>query len=298
MVLFLIAVVALAMKAANLARQSRTLRHKLLEAPIQGGQSIDVCRELLRKLPGTDHPLSSTYLVARLRAALVFVQRREAIELLDDELKSLAARDRRQMFASYWQIGLVLGLLPLASAASALSLASQASVELAIESLQWSLGFVGTLLVIQFAVLRCDCLLLRSVDKRVDEELLNRFQRLSAVSDPQVLAVRRMADAVVQVTDRLVQRQVELWQSTIEAAQAQWDHRAGMSLEQTEATIERVLERYSAELAARLAATELNGRDPRFLTDDSPDSPAIISIGSARDQRSHRRFNRAENKAA
>ncbi len=63
-----------------------------------------------------------------------------------------------------------------------------------------------------FFVDRGQDMLLEEVDRRVEEDLLGRFPQLPAGGDGQLTAVRRMAEIVLQASERLVQRQAELWQ--------------------------------------------------------------------------------------
>lgn len=266
--LLAIGMAALTIKTIHLLRQWKSLHSETLDPPVAGGQSIDVCPELLRQLPCPPHAACQTYLTGRLREALMFVQRRGSAEQLDGELRSLAARDRRRMIASYALPWLMLALLPLASGSGWLALASRDGAA-ASEALQWGLAFWATLLAINAAVLRCEWLLLERVDDGVARQLLGRFLRLSAGNDPQVLAVRRMADAVVQVTERLVHRQVELWQSTIETAQARWNETA----------------KASSELQAS-------------PDDGDVQQPNVVAFATAARRRVHPLPDRAENRAA
>jgi hypothetical protein len=52
--------------------------------------------------------------------------------------------------------------------------------------------------------------------------LAGRFAVVPAGADGQFDGVRRIAEAMMQATDLLVQRQAELWQASVEAAGQQW----------------------------------------------------------------------------
>ena len=80
------------------------------------------------------------------------------------------------------------------------------------------------LMFVHFFVDRGESLLLEEVDRRVEDDLLGRFPQLPSGADGQLAAVRRMAETMVQVSERLVQRQAELWQQSLEAAAARWAH--------------------------------------------------------------------------
>ena len=70
----------------------------------------------------------------------------------------------------------------------------------------------------QYFVDRSESDLLSEVDARMNAELIGRFAS-SGGGDPQLAGIRRMIEAVVQSTDRLVARQTELWRGTIDAAE-------------------------------------------------------------------------------
>jgi hypothetical protein len=148
------------------------------------------------------------------------VRRRGGAEALDDELKYLAMRERWRMVARYVPVGLVMAILLALGAA-----ASPAAPAEAGSPARLALVLVACLLPMTWGVVSCELRLLNLVDARAASELAGRFQRFGSSSDPHLLAVRRMADAVVQVTERLVQRQAELWSTTITAAQAEWERR-------------------------------------------------------------------------
>ena len=78
------------------------------------------------------------------------------------------------------------------------------------------------LMFVHFFVDRAEAILLERVDRRVEEEFAGRFPQLPSGADGQVAAVRRMAETMVQMTERLVQRQAELWQASMEAAAGRW----------------------------------------------------------------------------
>src|SRR5690606_4990389 len=62
----------------------------------------------------------------------------------------------------------------------------------------------------QFLIEKFEGGLLADVDRRAVEELEGSIERVGAVNDPNVAAVRRMAEAVVKSSERLVERQAEL----------------------------------------------------------------------------------------
>jgi hypothetical protein len=111
------------------------------------------------------------------------------------------------------------------------------------------------LMFVQFFVDRMEGGLLSAVDARAAEELGGRFEQLGAGDDPQVAVVRRIADAVIKSTEALVERQAEVWQRTIDAAQKRWSELAASSGKQLEASLSGALAQSIVAHAERLAAS-------------------------------------------
>jgi biopolymer transport protein ExbB/TolQ len=66
--------------------------------------------------------------------------------------------------------------------------------------------------------------LLSSVDARVAQELVGRFQSDSdkAAGDPNVAAIRRMSEQVVEAVEEMASRQAELWKTSIDETHQRW----------------------------------------------------------------------------
>jgi hypothetical protein len=65
-----------------------------------------------------------------------------------------------------------------------------------------------------------------------------------------------MAETMIQVSDRLVQRQAELWQASMDAAAARWAHMAKAGGEQLQASLAGALNESLKIHAQHLAAAE------------------------------------------
>jgi hypothetical protein len=72
------------------------------------------------------------------------------------------------------------------------------------------------------AVERIEDHLLARVDKRASEELVGRFQQSSPIVDPNVAAVRRMSEQVIDAVEALASRQAEVWRTAIDETHQQW----------------------------------------------------------------------------
>jgi hypothetical protein len=64
--------------------------------------------------------------------------------------------------------------------------------------------------------------LLSQVDARVSKELVGRFQSAAPAADPNVAAIRRMSEQVVDAVEALASRQAEIWKASIDETHQQW----------------------------------------------------------------------------
>ena len=85
-----------------------------------------------------------------------------------------------------------------------------------------ALSLTMMLMFVKSGVERLEDYLLARVDARVSEELVGRFQQSVAGDDPNVAAIRRMSEQVVEAVEALAARQAEVWKSTIDETHQQW----------------------------------------------------------------------------
>ena len=74
--------------------------------------------------------------------------------------------------------------------------------------------------------------------------------------DPQVAAMRHMGEQVLTATEKLVQRQAEIWQRTMESAQKRWNEAAAQAQENLESQLSKSLSRSVQTHAETLAKAE------------------------------------------
>jgi biopolymer transport protein ExbB/TolQ len=254
-IMFFVGLAALVIKALDTAHQSQGLTRPLLGPIPRGGQPVRDCEPLadrLRQLPKAEQ---QSYLVRRLRDALEHVRRSGSAETIDEELKYLADLDAGRVYANYdlvrmfiWAIpilgflGTVIGIAQamgnLAPQALEDSLPQvMAGLTVAFDTTKLALGLCIVLFFAQFVVSRAENVLLARVDRRVEEELVGRFERISDGPDGQLVAVRRMVEALIESTDQLVRRQTELWQASIDAAHRRWTAMSDAAGEQLQAAL-------------------------------------------------------------
>src|SRR5690606_8883351 len=85
-----------------------------------------------------------------------------------------------------------------------------------------SLALSIPLMFTKYAVERVEFALLEKVDEYTDAELVGRFFQYGSANDPQVAAVRRMAEQVVRTVEGMSTRQGQILQDTIEESHRHW----------------------------------------------------------------------------
>jgi biopolymer transport protein ExbB/TolQ len=240
MVLFFVGLATLFFKAIDVLTQLNLLGRALLPAPQAGGDPIEACGDHLASLGKLPAEHQNDFLIVRMRSALEHVQRKGDAATLDEELKYLADADAERLYGSYALMRIIVWAIPILGFLGTVmgitlaiaSISPQALEEslptvthglaVAFDTTALALALSMVLMFVQFLVDRAEHRLLDAVDRRVAAELSGRFQQIGAGNDPNVAAVRRIADAVVQSSQKLLERQVDLWQSTIEAAHERW----------------------------------------------------------------------------
>jgi biopolymer transport protein ExbB/TolQ len=282
-ILFFVGLAALILKAFDVLAQRAALRKPLLEPAPPAGQDIEDCPNLLEQLALAPPIIQGSYYARRLREALLHVWRRGSPHTLDEQLRNLSDLDAARMQASYGLVRIVLWAIPILGflgtvigitmAISAFSpkdfdnsiRAMTQSLNVAFDTTAIALILCIPLMFVKFYVERMEEQVLEAVDDRVDADLAGRFQQAGTASDPNVAAVRLMSERVIQASQRLAERQSELWQSTIAAAHEQWSRLSGSTGKQLEdalaASLDRVLKNFAGQIAsAERAATEQNRR--------------------------------------
>lgn len=268
--MFFVGLASLALKALDVLRQQDELKKPLLELTPVGGQPAEQAGELLARLAALPFRQQHTYLVRRLREGLEHVRRKGATDTLDEQLKYLSDMDAERAHGSFalvrviiWAvpilgflgtvIGITLAIANLAPDALDESLPQvTAGLGIAFDTTALALSLSIVLMFSQYVVERMITQLLARVDERVEADLVARFDVEGAGTDPHLAAIRRMADAVLHATERIVHRQGELWQATIDAAHARWDQLTEASAEQLQAGLSAAIERSMKQYAQRM----------------------------------------------
>jgi biopolymer transport protein ExbB/TolQ len=298
-VAFFVALSALALKALDVARQSATVNDELLSAAPIGGQTSGDCASLVNDVKRFESQNGAGYLTRRLRTVLAIVVRKDSADTLDEEIKYAADIDAAQAAQSYGLIKIIIWAIPILGFLGTVIGITIAIANLRPEQLEQSLpevtgglgvafdttalalGLSMVLMFVQYVVDKYEQRLLAAVDRRMTEELVGRFRGELAPQDPLMLAVRRMADAILPNMERLVTRQSELWQRSMEAAQSRWletTHSAGRQLDQSlQAALSHSLKEHAAEIASsEQALAQENRRHWSLVQESLRDTAAAI----------------------
>jgi biopolymer transport protein ExbB/TolQ len=274
-VLFAVGLAALALKTLEVAGQYAGLRAPPLGPITRAAEPTEQqCQDLLGQLDRLPQRRHDEYYARRLRAAIEYVRRLGSTQGLDDKLTYLADLDATRAHNGYalfrviiWAIpilgflGTVIGITKALNGIDPKAL-DQSMMEvitglgLKFDTTALALGLSMVLMFIHFFVDRAENSLLEEVDRHVETDLEGRFQQAPTGPDGQVVAMRRMAEVMVQAADRLVEHQTQLWQVSMDAAAARWTRMAEPAGEQLKQALAEALAESLGTHARQLAATE------------------------------------------
>jgi hypothetical protein len=98
--------------------------------------------------------------------------------------------------------------------------------------------------------------LLEEVDQRTQSELDGRFPQAAPAGEGAGAVLRQMTDAVVLAIERMVQRQTEVWQASMDAAATRWARIAQTAGSQVQESVTQGLAEGLRQHAEQLTAAE------------------------------------------
>lgn len=253
--------------------QLRTIDEPLLPAIPQGGEAVADVPKLLAHLANKVGTAADALLPRRLRDALTAIERRGNADKLDDELQRLdglaatrTTQDQALAKTLIWTIPLA-GLLgtglqlpegfAIAAQQGELTFANAAlACNTALNTTILALGCALVLAIGRYAVNGQEQTLAQRVADNARTELTGRFPSQLAIDDPLYEAVERMVNAITPQQDKLLRRQVELWQATVDEAHDHWTEMSGKIGEQIRTAISSALDTSLREHTERLGAQE------------------------------------------
>ncbi len=267
--LFSIGMAALLLRLADtIVQRANLIRSPWANLAIQNVPLNEVCGNLQAALDRLPAHRQDEYYLGRLRRALEFVARQGSPEGLFDELRYLADIDATRSHFRFglfrviiWAIpilgflGTVIGITVALNGIDPKALdTSMAQVMMGLglkfDTTAVALSLSMVLMFLHFFVDRAETLLLAAVDRKVEQELAEHFAASPLGADGQVVAMRRMAEVMVSATDRLIERQAQLWQTSIDAAAARWTSMADDAASSMTSALDESLQRHAQRLAA------------------------------------------------
>ncbi len=272
--LFFVGLVALAIKALDVRQQLNRPSGRLLETFSPGTQRVADCEDLLAGIDRLPAGRQHDYLVCRIRNALQYVRQCGAADGLEDELKYLSDADGARAHADYGMVRTVIWAMPMLGFLGTVIGITLAIGKLSPEALENSLSdtiagltvaFDTTALALSLTIVvffalflthRKEGRLLEEVDRDVNREMVGRFERIGGGASGEVAAVRRMSEAVIESTEKMVHRQAEIWRDTITASEGRWGRMAGETGKQLQSALSTALAQGLKAHAAELSSAE------------------------------------------
>ena len=237
-------------------------------------QPADQCNALLERLDRLPQRRQNEHIIRRLRDALEHVRRRGSADSLDEQLKYLADLDAARAYSGFALVRVIIWAIPILGFLGTVIGITLALANLIPDALEDSLPLVMqglfvafdttalalslsiVLMFAQFYVDQQQNALLDRVDQRAAAELEGRFEQIPSGPDGQLAAVRRMGESMLQVSGRLVHKQADLWQQSMETAASRWTRMAEGSAAQLQTTLSAALVKGLKAHAQQLAAAE------------------------------------------
>jgi biopolymer transport protein ExbB/TolQ len=273
-IMFFIGMALLILRSCDLAEQRYSLKKKPFDDVPPLGDAADESRALLAQLDQLPAGEQQTYLPRRLREALETIIRKGTADDLESELKYLSDVDGGRAHSGYAMVRLIIWAIPILGFLGTVIGITMAIAALDPKALEKSMDVVTKglgvafdttalalalsmcLMFLQYFVDKQENSLLADVDERTLELLSTRLPASGSDSDPQMHAIRRMAEAVIVSVEETVRRQAELWQQTIGAAERRWTEVTSVGREQLEEAFGRAVSRSMETHRKHLLAAE------------------------------------------
>ena len=276
--LFFVGVMALLMKATNLASQFNVLPNTKLPQPNEMGDSPERAGELMDTIKKFPERMRETVYARRLLNALRFVMRSESADELDEQLRYLSDTDADRSHEGYslvriivWAtpmlgflgtvigITLALGQLSPEALIDAPKEAMQgllAGLSVAFDTTALALSLSIALMFFQYLVREVESQLLTVVDRRAEDELIGRFQLKGTSTDPNVATIRQMNERVIQSVEELAVRQAAIWESSLTETKTQWSEALQSTNAAVHSELQESLQAAMVSHAAAMSAAE------------------------------------------
>jgi biopolymer transport protein ExbB/TolQ len=294
--MFFVGLASLAIKGVDILLQTLAPTELPLGVVPRNAPPAEAAQAMLDRFEDLPSRCEREYQVRRVRTALEHVCARGSADDLDDELKYLADAEMSRVHATYglfriiiWAIpilgflGTVIGITMALNGVD-LQAPDQSMVKvltglgLKFDTTALALTLSMLLMFVHFLVERSETALLDRVDQQVTGSLRGLFTKAPTGPDGHLVAMRRMADTMIHAAERLVGRQTELWQESIEAAHGRWSRLAEDAGTHLQTALGESLKLHAREVAAaEEAAAEKNRRQWSELQQVLSDSVQAVA---------------------
>lgn len=229
-----------------------------------------VANHLLEHLNQMPERNSENYLWNRLKKAVTFIQHNHGSDGLDEHLRTLAEEDDLGRMERYSLVKILIWATPMLGFLGTVIGISEAlggigggdfqqmmerlksSLYVAFDTTALALTFSILLMFVQFVIDRFETQLLTDVDTKSRDELSRHYSSFGASVDANLLPVHRLGRMIMTANHELVQRQVELWQKSIEVAQTAWLDAAKQSQTAIQEKLTAALDQSTKTLASHV----------------------------------------------
>ncbi|MCA9232333.1 MAG: MotA/TolQ/ExbB proton channel family protein [Planctomycetales bacterium] len=240
--LFFVGVAELVIKWLGLLLQFATLDGVQLPTAAAGEQEAEEAKGLLASLNNISASLQESYLVRRLREALLYVQSNSSADKLEPHLRHLEEVDQSRMHQSYGLVRIIVSTIPILGflgtvigitlAIAKLNLSGEAMDEslpavvsglsVAFDTTALALSLSTVLLFVKYCVERVELRLLTAVDANASRQLIGRFRQYGSENDPYLASIHRMSEKLLKTVESSLVRQAATLRLAFEQGSQQW----------------------------------------------------------------------------
>lgn len=249
------------LRILSFPKQSLALRQEWLP-PRKGREPISNVAVLYAQVQKKPAWLLDTRLGQRLTEALAYLKDRGSADELADHLKYLADLDDERSHNNYGLVRFICWVTPVLGFFGTVlhfgSALGGLSVDEIGERLPTVVGEMGTAFntttvalaaatTMMFSLFLCEKTereMVRSIDRRAERELLNRFESAEANMGPFLNAIEAASNTMLRTMDETVERQLGIWSSAFHDLQGQAEERHQLLTHLWQQTMESLHKRF------------------------------------------------------
>jgi biopolymer transport protein ExbB/TolQ len=255
-------------KVLSFPKQSLALRQEWLP-PRKGREPMSNAAALLAIVQKKPAWLQESRIGQRLLETLAYLKDRGSADELADHLRYLAELDDERTHNNYGLVRFICWVTPVLGFFGTVlhfgSALGGLSVDEIGERLPTVVGEMGTAFntttvalaaatTMMFSLFLCEKTereMVRSVDRRTERELLNRFETADASMAPFLSAVETASRTTLRTFDETVERQLAIWSSAFQDLQRQAEERHQVLTQLWHQTMEALYQRFETNDAER-----------------------------------------------